>query len=56
MVWPQNVDSRYPNFQLDTRSSGSHRSLDYLLIRCTLKEWGRMSNSKRAPLPWVALR
>ena len=43
MVWPENIDSGYPNFQLDTRSSGSRRSLDYLRIRRTLKEWGRMS-------------
>ena len=33
MVWRENIDSGYPNFQLDTRSSGSRRNLDYLLIR-----------------------
>ena len=33
MVWPENIDSGYPNFQLVTRSSGSRRNLDYLLIR-----------------------
>jgi hypothetical protein len=43
MVWPENIDSGYSNFQLDTRSSGSRRNLDYLLSRRTLKEWGRMS-------------
>ena len=38
MVWPENFDSGYPNFQLDTRSSGSHRGLDYLLVRRTVIE------------------
>ena len=28
---------------MDTRSSGSRRNLDYLLIRRTLKEWGRIA-------------
>jgi hypothetical protein len=33
MVWRENIDSGYPNFQLDTRCSGSCRSLVYLRIR-----------------------
>jgi hypothetical protein len=33
MVWRENMDSGYPNFQLDTRSGGSRRNLAYLLIR-----------------------
>ena len=36
MVWRENIDSGYPNFQLDTRSSGSRRNLGYILIRRTL--------------------
>src|SRR5580692_4473163 len=36
MVWRENIDSGYPNSQLDTGSSGSLRNLDYLLIRRTL--------------------
>lgn len=35
MVQPENIDSGYPNFQLDTRSSGSRRNLDYL-SRCSV--------------------
>jgi hypothetical protein len=40
MVEGDNFDSGYPNFQLDTRSSGSHRNLDCLLIcvtRCLIE-------------------
>ena len=33
MVRRENIDSGYPNFQLDTRCSGSCRSLVYLRIR-----------------------
>jgi hypothetical protein len=47
MVQPENIDSGYSSFQLDTRSSGSRRNLDYLLIRRTLSEWGRMSRYLR---------
>ena len=32
MVYAENIDRGYPNFQLDTRSSGSRRDLDYLLL------------------------
>jgi hypothetical protein len=35
MVQPENIDSGYPNFQLDTRSCGSRRNLDYL-SRCNV--------------------
>ena len=35
MVQPENIDSGYPNFQLDTRSCGSRRDLDYL-SRCNV--------------------
>ena len=35
MVWPENIDSGYSNFQLDTRSSGPRRNLDYL-SRCNV--------------------
>src|SRR5260370_16049991 len=35
MVQPENIDSGHPNFQLDTRSSGSRRNLDYL-SRCNV--------------------
>jgi hypothetical protein len=35
MVWPENIDSGYPDFQLDTRSGGSRRNLDYL-SRCNV--------------------
>jgi hypothetical protein len=38
MVKRENIDSGYPNFQLDTRDSGSRRNLDYLFIRRTLSE------------------
>ena len=38
MVYPKNIDSGQSNFQLDTRSSGSRRNMDYLLIRRTLSE------------------
>ena len=41
MVKRENIDSGYPNFQLDTRSSGSRRDLDYLLIRRTLSSPSR---------------
>jgi hypothetical protein len=36
MVYPKNIDSGQSNFQLDTRSSGCHRNLDYLHIHRTL--------------------
>jgi hypothetical protein len=44
MVWRENIDSGYPNFQLDTRPSGSRGDLDYLLIRRTLS--GRGSSAR----------
>jgi hypothetical protein len=47
MVWRENIDSGYPNFQLDTRSSGYRRSLDYLLRR--LRVDGEGSARKSGP-------
>jgi hypothetical protein len=38
MAKRENIDRGYPNFQLDTCSSGSRRNLDYLLIRLTLTD------------------
>ena len=37
MVQPENIDSGHSNFQLDTRSSGYSRNLDYLLIYLALR-------------------
>jgi len=48
-----------PNFQLDTRSSGSRRNLDYILIRRTLtpltysRGAGRQGGSNLAPADGV---
>jgi hypothetical protein len=36
MAKRENIDREYPNFQLDTRDSGSRRNLDYLLSHRTL--------------------
>jgi hypothetical protein len=47
MVERENIDSGYPNLQLDTRSSGSRRNLDYLLIRRTLTIAPRTGASPR---------
>ena len=56
MEWfSENIDSGYSNFQLDSRSSGSRRNLDYILIRRTLtpltysKGAGRQGGSNLAP-------
>ena len=38
MAKRENIDSGYPNFQLDTYSSGSRRNVDYLLIRRILTD------------------
>jgi hypothetical protein len=43
MVWRENMDSGYPNFQLDTRSGGSRRNLAYLLIRILMGRIGARS-------------
>jgi len=43
MVWRENMDSGYPNFQLDTCSGGSRRNLAYLLIRTLMGRIGARS-------------
>src|SRR6266516_4531428 len=37
MVQPENIDSGHSNFQLDTRSGGYYRNLDYLLVYLALR-------------------
>jgi hypothetical protein len=42
MVQPENIDSGHSNFQLDTRSGGYYRNLDYLLVDLALKVGDRV--------------
>jgi hypothetical protein len=62
MVKRENIDSGYPNFQLDTCSSGSRRNLDYLLTRRTLtdeiglKAKGKLREIKSKNPPSEAVR
>jgi hypothetical protein len=62
MAKRENIDSGYPNSQLDTCSSGSRCNLDYLLIRRTLtdeiglKTKGKLREIKSKNPPSEAVR
>jgi len=56
MVWRENMDSRCPNFQLDTRSGGSRRNLAYLLIRTLMGRIADWSVGQTAYLRVISCR
>jgi hypothetical protein len=41
MVQPENIDSGLSNFQLDARSGGYYRNLDYLLVLLAARQFKR---------------